>query len=186
MERFSITDLPITGLKLITRKVEKDNRGSFSKLFCAHELSKVFTFNPISQINISISNKKGTIRGLHTQIQPYLENKIIYCIKGKVWDVALDIRANSPTFLSWHSQILSEENMQSLFIPAGLSHGFQALSDNVELIYIHDAPYSSAHECRLNPFDPLINIKWPLQVTELSDADKNAPFISKDFCGIQI
>lgn len=110
---------------------------------------------------------------MHAQPGGVPEYKLVTCIRGVVWDVCVDLRANSTTFLSWEGIELSDANALSLMIPPGVAHGFQTLSDNVELVYCHSAPYDSGSEFGVFPFDPLVAISWPLDVTAISDRDRN-------------
>ena len=130
-------------------------------------------------MNHTFTKKKGSLRGMHFQSKPFQEIKIVRCIKGKVFDVAVDIRKDSPTFLQWHGEILSADKGTSLYIPEGFAHGFQTLTNNCELLYIHSELYQQDAEGVLNAFDPKINISWPLEVTEMSDRDRNSPLLDK-------
>ena len=140
----------------------------------------------IAQVNYTKTIKKGTIRGFHFQHPPYAEHKYIKCTKGKVYDVALDLRKDSPTFLSTYPQILSQDNCISFLLPPGVAHGFQALTDDVELLYLHSEPYNSDFDDGVNPLDPLLNIDWPYQEISLSKKDNNREFIKESFRGIEI
>jgi len=182
--RFNIFKTSIDGLILIQRKPIFDKRGFFERLYCFEELKEIINGKNIIQINHSYTKLKGTIRGMHFQKEPYSEMKIVLCLRGKIFDVAIDLRKDKSTFLNYHAEILSEENNYMFIIPEGFAHGFQTMSDQVEMIYFHYTPYSIKHEFRINPFDPIVNIKWPLQVAEISDADKNAPFIDESHKGI--
>jgi dTDP-4-dehydrorhamnose 3,5-epimerase len=139
---------------------------------------------PISQINQTLTKKKGAVRGLHYQLAPFVEAKLVTCIKGEIFDVAVDLRRDSPTYLSWHAEVLSENNHKSFLIPEGFAHGFQTLSNDCELIYLHTAPYSSGRERGLNYAEKKINISWPLEISEISDRDQTHPMIADDFEGI--
>ncbi len=186
MSRFEFIDTPLVNLKVIQRKPVGDNRGFLSRLYCSQELTAVGLDKPVYQVNHTLTRLKGTVRGLHYQNQPYLEAKLITCLKGEIFDVAVDLRKNSPTFLKWHSVVLSEDNFRSLLIPEGFAHGFQTLSDDCELIYLHTAPYVKESEAALNVNDPKLGIEWPLKITELSDRDRTHPLITNDFKGIDV
>ena len=114
---------------------------------------------------------------MHFQNSPYTEKKIVSCIKGKVFDVAVDIRKDSPTYLQWHGEILSADKGSSFYIPDGFAHGFQTLTENCQLLYIHSEFYKPDAEGVLNAFDSKIDIAWPLDVTEMSDRDRNSNLI---------
>lgn len=185
MSKFNIQATPINGLYILEAKPHEDERGGFTRLYCAEELQKIVPIN-IKQINHSVTLKKGTARGLHFQYAPDAEVKIIKCIKGSVYDVVVDIRKNSPTFLKQFNLELTAENHKMLCIPKGLAHGFQALQDNAELIYMHDRIYTPGNEGALNLQDPLLNIDWPLDVINVSLRDKAHRFLDKEFKGIEI
>ena len=184
MSRLTVSECSLKGLKLVTRSRHGDQRGFFSRIFCKEELSAVGWIEPIVQINHSYTAKKGTVRGFHFQHPPYAEMKLVSCIRGEVWDVAIDLRRGSKTFLKHHAETLSAENGRALLIPEGFAHGFQALSDDVELLYCHSQPYTPDAEARLNPLDPTIAIEWPLAVAELSLRDAGQPMLNPDFKGV--
>jgi dTDP-4-dehydrorhamnose 3,5-epimerase len=181
--RFSVFETPLQGLVRIERKKIADERGFLDRLFCADELGDLFA-NGVSQVNRSMSNSQGTVRGLHFQYPPYSEKKLVSCTRGEVFDIAVDIRQGSPTFLQWHAEILSDENCSSLLIPEGFAHGFQTLTDNCELLYLHSCAYQPDAEGALNILDPMLAIKLPLEVSCLSDKDRQHAMISPDYKGI--
>jgi dTDP-4-dehydrorhamnose 3,5-epimerase len=112
--------------------------------------------------------------------------KLVSCIRGEVWDVAVDVRVNSPTFLQWHAENLSAENGRALLIPEGFAHGFQALTDDVELLYFHSASHNAEAEFGLYHADPRLSIRWPLAISELSGRDAKHPLITDEFKGVLI
>ena len=181
MNRMISSDLPLDQLKLIQRTAFRDDRGVFSKIFCQSEMENLGSTFPVSQINFSLTMEKGTVRGMHSQKKPYGEYKLVSCVQGEIFDVAIDLRRNSKTFLQWHGEILSAENNKSLFIPDGFAHGFQALSDVAQLIYVHSEKYVPEYELRINPKDPLINIDWPLSISVMSSLDSSAKFLTHDY-----
>lgn len=183
-QRFNFIETALTELYKIEKKPITDSRGFFSRFFCADEFKEIGFTQPIAQMNHTLTKQKGAVRGLHFQLPPYTETKIVTCIQGKVFDVAIDIRKDSPTFLQWHAEILSEDNQMSLYIPDGFAHGFQALTDDCELLYIHSCPHSSEHEGALNLLDEKLKIDWPLKITEISNRDQSHPMISSSFEGI--
>lgn len=186
MSRFTVTDLPLPGLKLIQRQRIGDTRGFLSRLYCAEELSAAGWRKPIAQLNHTYTAVQGTVRGMHFQRPPYAEMKLVSCVRGEVWDVAVDLRVDSPTYLRWHAERLSCDNLAALLLPEGFAHGFQSLGDGVELLYCHSAPYVPQAEAGLNPCDPALGITWPLPIAELSARDKVHPHISEIFEGIQL
>jgi dTDP-4-dehydrorhamnose 3,5-epimerase len=178
------THTPLAGLVLVERQRAQDARGFFSRFFCADELAEAGFRMPIAQINHTFTARKGAVRGLHFQHPPHAEDKFISCLRGEIFDVAVDLRRGSPTFLQWHAEILSAGNAHSLLVPQGFAHGFQTLSDDCELIYLHSRPYAAAAEAALNVRDPRLAIDWPLPFTDLSDRDANHPLITSEFTGI--
>lgn len=185
MSRFTVTDLPLAGLKRVQRQRLGDNRGFLARLFCAEELAAAGWTQPIAQINHTFTAKQGTVRGMHFQHPPHAEMKLVSCIRGEVWDVAVDLRVGSPTYLHWHAERLSAQNGCALLIPEGFAHGFQALTDDVELLYCHSAAYAAQAEGGLNPNDPRLGIAWPLAIAELSARDAGHALITSDFEGVR-
>ena len=177
-ERFKFCPTPLEDVFVIERTLISDNRGFLSRVFCSEDYQSLGMSEPISQINHTLTRRKGCIRGMHFQNFPHSECKIVSCIKGQIFDVVVDIRKNSSTYLKWYSKVLSEDNCRSLFIPEGFAHGFQALTNDCELLYFHTKPYSSESEGALNAMDPKLAIQWPHQATEISERDKNHPMIS--------
>ena len=184
MRRLTVEATPLAGLKVICRVSAVDSRGSFSRLFCQEELSAAGWSKSVAQINHSVTAQRGTIRGLHFQHPPNAEMKLVSCIRGEAWDVAVDVRAGSTTFLQWHAELLSADNGRALLIPEGFAHGFQALTDQVELVYCHSAPHVAHAEAGFWPFDPMVSIPWPLAVSEISDRDAGLPSIAEEFQGV--
>lgn len=184
MQRFQATDGPIEGIKILKTKPLSDDRGFFQRIFCDNEFKEIGLDKRIVNVNHSFTKKTGCIRGLHFQYQPCSETKIIKCIKGAIWDVVVDVRRDSPTFLQHCSIELSEGNSTMLYIPDGFAHGFQALEDNSEIIYFVTNYYSKELEMSLNPFDKKIAIKWPLECVDISDKDANAKMIDDLFVGV--
>ena len=164
----------------------KDDRGLFARVFCQHELQGILHGKKIVQINHSMTKQKGAIRGMHFQYPPKSEIKMVKCLSGSVFDVMIDLRQRSSTFLKWRGEILSAENMKMLYIPEGFAHGFQTLEENCELIYLHTEFYSPEHESSVRYDDPKIGIKWPLEVTDISERDKRHSLLGEDFQGIEI
>ena len=178
-DRFSVKDTPLSGLKVLERKPLADQRGFLERMFCAGELAPLLMGKPILQINHSLTRKKGAVRGFHFQNPPHAETKIVTCLRGQVFDIAVDVRPDSPTYLKWHGVILGEDNFQSFFIPEGFAHGFQTLTENCELLYLHTAAYCPSAEGALNPRDPALGVNWPLDISELSQRDTSHPMIQQ-------
>ena len=177
-QKMQTEELPISGVYRVQRNKSVDSRGFFSRFFCARELSKVGWTNSISQINHTFTKNLGTVRGMHFQKYECSEAKFVSCLKGEIFDVALDLRPDSPSYLHWHGEILSETNGLSLLIPKGVAHGFQSLSEGVEMLYLHDNFYEPAAEDGIHPLDPSVGIRWPLEVTMLSSRDSSFNFLS--------
>jgi dTDP-4-dehydrorhamnose 3,5-epimerase len=177
---------PIAGVRVVTRLRRTDARGSFERLFCADELREAGWVRPVAQINVSGTARAGTVRGLHFQNPPHVETKLVSCLHGEVWDVALDLRRDSPTFLQWFGAVLSAANGLALLIPAGCAHGFQALRDDTTLLYCHDAAYEPASEDGIHPLDPRAAVRWPLPVVALSERDAGRAHLAHDFKGVSI
>lgn len=185
-QRFEIVDTELTGLRLIQRLPSVDARGYFQRLFCAQELAAAGWSGPVAQINHTYTKRAGSVRGLHLQLPPFAEMKLITCMRGEVWDVAVDLRANSATFLKWHAVHLSAENKTSYLIPPGFAHGFQTLTDDVEMLYCHSQAYMPASEMGFNPIDKKLNVNWPMTIGDMSDKDKNWAMLDDSFQGIDI
>jgi len=175
MSRFTVLATPIPDLKLIQRHQLHDSRGFFTRIFCNDELASIGCSAPITQINHSYTQKKGTVRGLHFQAPPQMEHKLVSCLRGAVWDIAVDMRVDSPSFLQWFAAELSSGNLMSLCIPPGFAHGFQALTDDCELLYAHTTHYRPDAESGINVCDPALNIPWPLPIEFLSIRDHSLP-----------
>lgn len=179
-----VTPLGLDGACVIDTTPRVDQRGTFSRLFCDRELREVHHGKPIVQINHSLTLKRGALRGLHFQRSPAVEGKLVRCLAGAIFDVVVDLRRGSGTFLQWHGERLSGQNARMLYIPEGCAHGFQALEANVEVLYLHTGKYSPSHEGGVRHDDPLLGIDWPLPVTDLSDRDGSHPLLKSDFAGL--
>jgi dTDP-4-dehydrorhamnose 3,5-epimerase len=174
----------INDLYVIELELFKDQRGWFARTFCKEEFKKIGHHKEWVQMNHSFTNQMGAMRGMHFQLPPYTETKLVRCISGSVYDVALDLRKDSPTFLKWFGTEISAENKKMILIPDGFAHGFQALTNNCELIYHHTNFYTPEAEGGIRYNDPLIGIKWPLEVSDISEKDSKYVFLKEDFKGI--
>jgi len=181
--RFNILDTQFCGLRVLVRQPISDSRGFFERLFCMEELKEIVPDKHIVQINHTNTNKKGIVRGLHYQRAPYSEIKCISCLRGEVFDVVVDLRMDSPTYLQWHSELLSEKNYKTIIVPEGFAHGFQSLTDDCEMLYFHTSEFNPESEAGLNARDPRLSISWPLEITEQSLRDKLHPFLKDEFYG---
>jgi dTDP-4-dehydrorhamnose 3,5-epimerase len=184
--RFSFSPTTLPGVLLAERKVQEDVRGAFGRLFCAEEFRKAGMARPVVQINYSTTRVKGTVRGLHFQYPPHAETRVVSCLKGEVFDVAVDLRHGTSTFLSWHGEKLSAANRRSLIIPEGFAHGFQTLTDDCELVYFHTGFYVPEAEGGLNVMDKRMGIDWPLPVSVLSERDRGHVFVKDDYDGVSL
>jgi len=184
--RFDITDTPLAGLKILQRKRLGDARGYLTRLFDAEELATLGWPGPVAQINETGTGERGTVRGFHYQKPPFTEAKLITVTQGAVLDIAVDIRKGSPTFLQHHAVELTADSGLSYLLPEGFAHGYQALTDDVRMIYVHSAPYRAEAEAGLNIADPRLAIAWPLDVANLSARDQGFAMLSADFEGVSI
>ncbi|HUR11022.1 MAG TPA: dTDP-4-dehydrorhamnose 3,5-epimerase [Flavitalea sp.] len=178
------TPLPLAGSYTIALEPYEDNRGWFARYYDEKEFIQIGHTTPWVQMNHSVTSDKGTLRGMHYQLPPYEEVKLIRCIAGSVYDVIIDLRAGSPTLFRWYGITLSAEKKNMLYIPKGFAHGFQTLENNSELLYHHTAYYTPAAETGILYNDPVININWPLPVTQLSERDSRHPFVTDSFKGL--
>jgi dTDP-4-dehydrorhamnose 3,5-epimerase len=186
MKRFRITDTPIMGLKIIERQRISDERGFLSRMFCSEELASVGWTKPIAQINHTLTRRPGAVRGLHLQIPPHAETKLVSCMSGEVWDVVVDLRRDSPTFLNYFGANLSAENGRALLIPEGLAQGFQTLAADCQLLSFTTCAYHPESESGIHSAEPRVGIRWPQPITELSARDQDLPLLSPDFQGFRL
>lgn len=169
--RFRFNTTPLVGLWLAQRQPICDARGFFTRDYCAQEFAAIGVNQSLAQINHSFSQQPGTLRGLHFQHPPYAETKVVSCLSGRIFDVAVDLRSSSSTFLQWFGVELSAHGQNSLVIPPGFAHGFQTLEADSEILYLVTTPYSADHEDGVHPLDPALAIPWPLPVAEMSVRD---------------
>jgi dTDP-4-dehydrorhamnose 3,5-epimerase len=178
------TELP--GVLVVETEARLDERGAFTRLFCEHELAEVIGRRHIVQINHSRTASVGAVRGLHFQRPPHAELKLVRCLQGRVWDVAVDLRARSPTRLRWHAEELTPRNARMLVVPEGCAHGFQVLEADSELLYLHTEFYAPENESGIRFDDPQLGIHWPLPVSDLSQRDGQLPSLDANFGGIAV
>jgi dTDP-4-dehydrorhamnose 3,5-epimerase len=176
-----ISPLSIPGAAIVTFTPYVDERGEFCRLFCLNELKDILGDRKIVQINRSVTRKSGTVRGMHFQNPPCAEMKLFQCTRGRVFDVVIDIRKDSPTYLSWAGVELSPDLRKMVIIPEGCAHGFQALTDDAEVLYFTTAFYAPDYEGGIRFDDPKIDIHWPLPERGVSERDMNHPLISDSF-----
>ena len=184
MGNVNLQPTPLAGLYEIHSTPIGDARGCFTRLFCEQEFAPIRPHLHFTQINLSETRGLGTVRGMHYQTPPAAEAKLIRCLRGRVFDVAVDVRADSPTFLRWHAVEISDDNERAVFIPEGCAHGFQALTDEVHLLYMHTAPWTPACEAGLRHDDPRLAITWPRTPSALSERDRGYTYINESFAGV--
>lgn len=175
---------PIADLVLIESRAFIDERGAFARFFCEQELSSIIGSRKIVQINHSCTQSIGAVRGMHFQRTPHAEMKLVRCIKGKVWDVAVDLRQNSSSYKRWYAKELSPQNAYMMVIPEGFAHGFQVLETGSELLYLHTEFYSSESEGGVRYDEPELSIAWPLPVIDISSRDSTHAYMNASFTGI--
>ena len=178
--------LPTTleGSYLINPEPYQDSRGWFARFYCKKDFQQIGHEKEWVQLNHSATTKAGSLRGMHFQKAPHREIKMVKCIAGAVFDVIIDLRKNSKTFLQWFGTELSALNKTMLYIPEGFAHGFQCLTDSCELIYHHTEFYNPDAEGGIRYNEPLINIEWPLPISEISPRDESHPYLDENFKGI--
>ena len=184
-EAMVFTELPISGVYLIEVEKRGDDRGFFARTFCRREFAERGLTPDIVQVNISMTRKRGALRGLHFQHPPHAEDKTVRCLKGRVFDVAVDLRPDSPTHGRWQHAILDGEERNMIHIPKGCAHGFQTLTEDVEMLYLHSEFYCPSAEGGLRYDSPALGIDWPLPVCEVSNRDRSLPLFDETFEGLQ-
>ncbi|WP_155264716.1 dTDP-4-dehydrorhamnose 3,5-epimerase family protein [Sphingomonas segetis] len=184
MSRFIVEELMPRGPVRVTRREIGDARGSFTRLFCQEELGDAGWSGTVAQANLSVTAQRGTVRGMHFQHPPHAETKLVICLAGAIWDVAVDVRAGSATRLGHVAAELSADNSAALLIPPGFAHGFQTLTDDVQLLYFHSAAHAPGAEDGVDPFDPALDLTWPLPPTVVSERDCGWAPITPAFQGV--
>jgi dTDP-4-dehydrorhamnose 3,5-epimerase len=168
---------PLEGLYLVEIEPRNDERGFFARSFCTEEFDALGLERKVAQCNISFNEKAGTLRGLHFQVEPHGEAKLVRCTQGAIYDVAVDIRPGSNTYLEWYAIELNSKNRRMLFIPQGFAHGFQTLVDDSEVFYLMYESYHPESARGLRWDDPKIGIVWPLASQIISEKDRTYPLI---------
>ena len=185
-QHFQVRDTPLFGLRVLERSPIIDDRGFLERLYELKEFDPFIGKTRIAQVNRSSTTRRGTVRGLHYQAPPYAEAKLVICLRGEVFDVAVDVRNGSPTFLHWHGEVLREGGYSTLVIPEGFAHGFQTLSDNCELLYLHTAVHAPSSEGGINPQDPRIAISWPQPISLMSPRDASQAMLTDNYTGLTL
>jgi dTDP-4-dehydrorhamnose 3,5-epimerase len=169
------TETPLAGAFVIALEPREDERGFFARAFCQNELAEHGLPNEIVQANLSFNHKRGTLRGMHMQVPPHGEDKMVRCIAGAIWDAIVDLRPGSPTYLKWFGVELSAANRLMLYVPKGFAHGYQSLTDGSEVLYMVTQFYTPGAERGLRWNDPAFGIPWPVSDPILSPKDAVAP-----------
>ena len=167
--------LHLEGVYRVEPEPHRDHRGYFARMFCSDEFSSTQLNTQWVQHNSSLTTQRGTLRGLHFQRPPMSEIKLVHCVKGAIWDVIVDLRKNSPTYGQWYGEVLDDTSQTMLYIPQGFAVGFQSITDNAVIYYLVSEKYSASNEDGLIWSDPDVGIKWPLNVSILSQRDKDLP-----------
>jgi dTDP-4-dehydrorhamnose 3,5-epimerase len=168
-------DTDLHGAKLINAQRHGDARGYFGRLYCVEEFRAQGLPHTFVQQNISVSTWRGTLQGLHYQIEPHAEAKLVRCIRGAIVDVIVDLRPDSPTFMQWADFTLTAENQTQLLVPEGFAHGFQTLADDTEVTYLVSHPHTPSAQRGIRWDDPMLAIEWPLPPSQISETDQNWP-----------
>lgn len=177
----TFTPTVLKGSFLISILPHGDSRGWFARTWCKKEFARIGHTKEWVQINHSFTALAGTIRGMHYQLAPFTEIKMVRCIAGSIYDVIVDVRKHSPSYLQWFGAELSSTNKQMMYIPEGFAHGFQTLTNNVELIYHHSSCYTPEAEAGIFQSDSTLAIKWPLPLADISERDRLLPIIDNNF-----
>jgi dTDP-4-dehydrorhamnose 3,5-epimerase len=176
---------PLLGAYTIELEERGDDRGFFARLFCDREFQAAGIPTPVVQINNAFSAKAGTLRGMHYQLPPSAEIKVVRCIRGAVFDVIVDLRPDSPTFTNWFGAELTAENRLMMFVPRGFAHGILTLTDNSEMLYLVSAFYDPKQERGVRFDDPRFGIVWPRALVEISEKDRTWPDFDPGVHGIE-
>ena len=163
----------LEGVFLIELDKREDDRGFFARFWDKKQFEDRGLSSKIQQCSISFNEKQGTVRGMHYQVSPYEEEKIVCCIKGKIYDVVIDLRPQSPTYNQWESFELNSMNYQMIYIPKGFAHGYQTLEDNTEVFYLMSEIYEPSKADGIRWNDPAFSIPWPCDMTKISERDKS-------------
>lgn len=176
--RFTFSPTAIAGVFIVERHPVTDQRGSLTRHFCAETFARADVFSgPVAQVNVTVTERAGTVRGLHLQLPPAGETKVLSCMRGRLFEVAVDLRSGSATYLQHVSVELAADDGRSLVVPPGVANGVQTLEDDSVLHYLTDAPHTPDREFGLHPQDPAVGVPWPLPVRDLSERDRScAPF----------
>lgn len=183
-DSLSVTPLPLVGAAEIDTTLRRDDRGWFARWFCQDELRELNEGRTIQQVNCSMTGARGSVRGLHYQVAPHAEDKVIRCIQGRVLDVLVDLRRGSATFGRWHAVELDAERANMVYVPRGFAHGFQTLEADCQMLYLHTEFFAPDHQGGVRWDSPALGIEWPLPVADLSERDASLPAFDDSFPGL--
>ena len=165
----------VAGVYVLEVERRQDARGFFGRLWCAEELARHGLSGHVAQVNVAYNRRRGTLRGLHYQLAPYAEAKLVRCTRGALFDVAVDVRPESPTYLRWVGVELAADTYRMLYVPEGCAHGYLTLEDHTEVIYLVSCPYTPSHERGIRYDDPAVGVRWPLDPVVVSEKDQGWP-----------
>jgi dTDP-4-dehydrorhamnose 3,5-epimerase len=185
-KQMKFTPTPLHGAFLVEPQPRFDERGFFSRFYCEREFAQAGLINQFVQINNSLSVKGGTFRGMHYQLAPHAEVKVMRCLKGGILDVLLDLRPDSPSFGKWYAAELNEDNRTMMYVPRGVAHGILTLKDHTEVLYLVSAFYEPSSERGIRYDDPRFGIELPFEPAEISDKDRNWPDFDPDHHGVEM
>jgi dTDP-4-dehydrorhamnose 3,5-epimerase len=168
---------PLAGAYLLDLKKIEDDRGFFARSYCKNEFDEVGLNSRIAQCNVSYNRNKGTLRGMHFQAEPFPEAKVVRCTRGAIWDVIIDLRIGSPTYLKWHGVELNSESHLAFYVPEGFAHGFQTLVDDSEVLYMMSEFYQQEAARGVRWDDPAFAIEWPVPNPSMSQRDRDYPLL---------
>lgn len=178
-------ETPLQDARLIQLEKRGDDRGFFARAFCSEEFGKAGLVTNFVQMNNSLSAKKGTLRGMHYQLAPHGEVKVVRCLRGAIWDCIVDLRPDSPTFGKWYGVELTAENRDALYVPRGFAHAILTLAPDTEVLYLVSDFYAPSAERGMRFDDPWLGIEWPIEPVELSEKDRNWPLFDPEFHGVE-
>lgn len=176
----------LSGAWIVELQAVQDDRGWFTRLFCDQTFGQKGLCSHFPQLNHSCTKHRGTIRGLHYQLPPHGEAKLVRCVRGAIQDVIVDLRRGSPTFLQWHAEVLTDENFRMVYLPEGFAHGFQTLEDDVAVIYQASSPYTPSAERGVCYGDPLVGIQWLVPDAIVSEKDAGLAWLDESFQGVNL
>jgi dTDP-4-dehydrorhamnose 3,5-epimerase len=185
MSSTTFDPLGIFGAYVIHRSVKQDDRGFLERVFDSSEVGSRLSGFSIAQVNRTVTARAGTVRGLHCQLPPAAETKLVTCLTGSVFDVIVDLRADSDTFGQWLGVMLDGMNPTSVLVPEGCAHGLQTLVPDVQMLYLHSTAFQRSCEAGLNPFDQALEIEWPVPVAEISERDRTESRALESFRSIR-